>query len=101
MYTLVGASVLAIMIASLAGAVFTWKFLGGWIEPRLRYLVALAAGVFVVIIVTLMEEALHDGMSLEIFGAFLLGGVILEIITRLMPKEAHHHHGIHLRTPSR
>lgn len=83
------------MLASLAGSVFASKILSEWLAPRLRYFIALSAGVFVVIIYSLVEEALHDGLSLEVLGAFLLGGMLLEVITRLMPKETHHHHGPH------
>lgn len=83
------------MLASLAGAVFASKFLGDWLAPRLRYFVALAAGVFMVIVYSLVEESLHEGFSIEVAGAFLLGGVLLDVITRLMPKETHHHHEPH------
>jgi zinc transporter ZupT len=82
-----------IMLASLVGVVFTWKTLGAWLTPRLRYLIALAAGVFTVIIYGLLEEVLHEGFSLLVVGSFVLGVVLLEIVTRLLPKNSHHHHG--------
>lgn len=80
------------MLASLSGAIFTWKTLGDWITPRLRYLIALAAGVFSVIIFGLISEVLHEGITpLSVF-AFLFGGILLEGIIKLLPKNDHHHH---------
>lgn len=83
------------MLASLAGKLVTYKALGAFVMPRLRYLVSLAAGVFVVIIYGLVEEALHDGLSTTIVGAFFVGALLLEVVTRLLPKDTHHHHGPH------
>jgi zinc and cadmium transporter len=95
MYWYLFISVFSIMLASLAGKLFTWKALGVYILPRIRYLIALAAGVFVVIIYGLVEETLHEGLSTEIVLAFVVGAILLETITRLLPKETHHHHGPH------
>jgi zinc and cadmium transporter len=89
---------LAIMLASLAGAIFAWKTLGDWLAPRLRYLIALAAGVFVVVIYGLAGEALHDGLSLEVVLAFVAGALFLIVLTALLPKGTHHHHGPHHHT---
>jgi len=88
-------SVFAIMFASLSGALFAWKAFGGWIAPRLRYFVASAAGVFVVIIYGLVEEVLREGFTAGVGLAFVFGGLLLEGATRLLPKESHHHHGLH------
>lgn len=88
-------SICAILLASLSGAVFTSQLLHDWFAPRLRYLVALAAGVFVVIIMNLLGEATHEGISYGIIVAFILGGVLIDIITRILPKQAHHHHTPH------
>jgi zinc and cadmium transporter len=84
-------SSLSIMLASLAGAVFAWKTLGDWMTVRLRYLIALAAGVFTVIIFNLSQEVLHFKITPLVGGAFLLGIVLLEVFTRLLPKHSHHH----------
>lgn len=81
------------MLASLSGAVFTWKTLGAWLTPRLRYLIALAAGVFTIIIYGLLKEVFHEGITPSVIFAFLLGGVLLEGIIFLLPKNTHHHHG--------
>jgi zinc and cadmium transporter len=81
------------MLASLSGKLFTWKILETWLAPRLHYLVAFAAGVFVVVITTLTEESVHEGFSVGVGIAFVLGAVLLELMTRLLPKGTHHHHG--------
>ncbi len=95
MYWYIGISALTIMLASLAGAFFTWRVLGEWLAPRLRYMVAMAAGVFTIIIFGLGEEALHAGLNYEVAGAFMVGALLLEVLTRLIPKGTHHHHGPH------
>lgn len=82
-----------IMLASLVGVLFMWKTLGEWLTPRLRYLIALAGGVFTVIIYGLIKEALHEGLSLVVIGSFIFGILLLEIATHLLPKDSHHHHG--------
>ncbi len=90
------AAAFVIMLASLAGAVFAWRVLGEWLSSRLRYLIALAAGVFTVVVFDLMTEVVaHEGLSYSVIAAFLLGGIVLEVITRLLPKGTHHHHGPH------
>jgi zinc and cadmium transporter len=90
---MLGIAVGAIMLASLTGKLFTWSVFDAWLSPRLHYLVAFAAGVFVIVIASLLEEVVHEGLSLESVGAFMLGGVLLELMTRLLPKNTHHHHG--------
>ena len=93
------ASAFVIMLASLAGAVFAWRVLGEWLSSRLRYLIALAAGVFTVVVFGLMAEVIaHEGLTYGVITAFLLGGIVLEVITRLLPKGTHHHHGPHAHT---
>lgn len=94
-YWYIGVSALLIMLASLVGVLFTWKVLGAWLTPRLHYLVAVAAGVFSVIIYGLGTEALHEGFTLETLGAFLVGALLLGTITFLLPKGTHHHHSPH------
>jgi len=94
MYILLGISVAVIMLASLSGKLFTWHFLERWAAPRLHYLVAFAAGVFIVVITHLLEEVLHEGFTVWSVIAFLLGGVLLEGMTWLLPKGTHHHHGL-------
>ncbi len=81
-----------IMLASLSGVLFAWKTIGAWLKPRLHYMVALATGVLMVMAYTLIEEALHEGFSFGIISMFLLGGLLLEVATRFLPKHSHHHH---------
>jgi zinc and cadmium transporter len=79
------------MFASLSGVLFTWKTLGRWLTPRLQYLIAVAGGVFVVIIFNLFEEATHEGITVPILVSFIFGAVLLQTVTILLPKDAHHH----------
>jgi len=95
MYWYIAISAVLIMLASLAGALFAWKTLGEWLSTRLRFLIALAAGVFTIIIYGLVTEVLHEGVGMGVVAAFVLGGVLLELVTRLLPKNTHHHHGPH------
>jgi zinc and cadmium transporter len=89
-YTLL--SLVAIILVSFVGVVFAWKTFGDWLKPRLHYFITFAAGVFVVIIYNLLEEAVHVGNTLKVFGAFWLGGIFLALVTKLLPKDSHHHH---------
>jgi len=94
MYTyIVGAGIL-ITLSSLSGIIFSWKFIGAWIEPRLRYLIALASGVFMAIIVDLATEVLREGSPLTALLAFALGVLTISLVTKLIP-DTHHHHGPH------
>ena len=40
----------------------------------------------------LMTEVIHEGLTSGAIAMFLLGGVLLEIATALLPKNSHHHH---------
>jgi zinc and cadmium transporter len=95
MYWYITTAVAAIMLASLAGTVVTWKIFGTFVMPRLRYLVALAAGVFTVNIYGLLDEVLHEGLTTDSMIAFFVGALLLELMTHLLPHGTHHHHGPH------
>ncbi len=89
-------SSLFIMSASLIGIIFTWKILEKWLMPKLKYLIALASGVFTVIVYGLLHESLHNGITAKIILAFILGGILLEVITALLPgSDKEHHHEPH------
>ena len=90
LYILIASGI--IMLASLSGAIFTWKTLGEWLRPRLSYSIALATGVFLAIVFSLVQELLHEGISFPIIMSFIFGGLLLEGITHLLPKDSHHHH---------
>jgi zinc and cadmium transporter len=83
----------AVMLVSFAGVVFTYRTLGSWLERNLTYLATFSAGVLAVLSYHLIEEALHEAPSLAVVAGSVVGGaVLLEIIHRFMPAEAHHHH---------
>jgi len=95
-YVHISIAALIIMAASLAGKLFTWGLLARFAATRMRLLVATAAGVFTIAIYNLAHEALHEsGLSYSVAGAFVVGMVLLEGMTRLLPKNTHHHHGPH------
>ena len=85
-------SVVAIMLASLVGVLFAWKTLGDWLKPRLPLMIALAFGVFVVIVFNLVTEIFHEGFNINSILAFIFGGIFLHIMTCFLPKDSHHHH---------
>ncbi|PIR82769.1 hypothetical protein COU20_00360 [Candidatus Kaiserbacteria bacterium CG10_big_fil_rev_8_21_14_0_10_59_10] len=82
-----------IMLASLAGVLFTFKALGTWMHLRLAYLTTFAAGVLAVLVWHLFEEALHEGEGWLVALSALGGVAILELLRRFLPgADAHHHH---------
>jgi zinc and cadmium transporter len=84
------------MSASLIGIIFSWKILSNFLMTKLRHLIALASGVFTIIIYGLIIESLHDGLTMTIILSFIFGGLLLETIIKLLPnKDKHHHHGLH------
>ncbi len=85
-------SSIVIILASLSGVIFSFKLLSTWLTERLRYLVALAGGVFTAIILSLFEEAFHEGISPFIVLGTLVGILFLETVTRFLPKGSHHLH---------
>ena len=87
---------LVIMLASLSGAIFLGRSSGRWLGPRLKYLVTLSAGVFIAIVYSLLFEVFEhsEGALISVLGWIALGVVIVEVLSRLIPK-AHHHHGDH------
>jgi zinc transporter ZupT len=82
-----------IMLASLSGVLFTWKYFDRLLRPRLSYLIALAMGVFIMIVYGLVEETLHEGITITSVAMFLFGAILLEVATMFLPKNTHHHHG--------
>lgn len=93
-YTIIAG--LAIMLASLTGAFFIGRSTGAWMKKNLKYLVTLSAGVFVAIIYGLLSEVIGHSETpwYSILGWIALGVVVVEVLSRLIPK-AHHHHGDH------
>ena len=85
---------ICITLASLSAVVFSWKVIGDWVEPRLRYLIALAAGVFLVIIIHILVEEYDQEQWMLFVGAYLVGITAIGGATKLIP-DTHHHHGSH------
>lgn len=86
---------LAVMLASLAGAVFIRKELGRWMHRYLRYLVTFSAGVFLAIVFHLIVEVFHEAADVSwvsLVGWIAFGALLVEVLSHLIPG-AHHHHG--------
>jgi zinc transporter ZupT len=81
-----------IMLASLAGVLFTVARAGSWVEDNLIYLNTFAAGVFVVVSISILREAFEFSVNdVVTFGAVLLGFFIFFFAEYLLP-ESHCHH---------
>ena len=86
-------SSLVIMTASLVGVLFTLKHLGNWTENNIRYLIAFASGVFLIVAYHLVFEAIEFGKeNVFVWIAIILGFLFFFALERLYP-EAHCHHG--------
>lgn len=79
-------SSLAIMLASLIGAISVWKKLGTTIEKNLHYLVSFSAGVFLFIAYELGHEA-------EWSAWIVLGVASSLLLFKIIPDFHHHHDG--------
>jgi len=89
LYTL-GASLL-IILASLAGVLFAWKVLRGFMERNLPYLATMSAGIFSVVVLHLIEESFEILGSVEEIILYIgIGSLVMYLITKIFP-EAHHH----------
>ncbi|PCI89999.1 hypothetical protein COB18_02675 [Candidatus Kaiserbacteria bacterium] len=90
-YTFIAAFI--IMLASLVGIIFTWYSAGTWLQKNLRYLVTFSAGVFIIVSYGLFTESIElGGNIIYVALSALLGAVLLEGASRLIPN-SHHHHG--------
>ena len=86
-------SSVSIMLASLVGVFFTIKHLGAWTENNIRYLIAFASGVFLIVAYHLGFEAIEFGAdNIFVWIAIILGFLMFFALERMYP-EAHCHHG--------
>jgi len=76
----------AIMLASLVGVFSLWKSVGMAIERNLHLLISFSAGVFIVIIYGLAQEAIEHSSSLGngLFWIFF-GALLLWVVSKLLP----------------
>lgn len=82
----------AVMIASLAGILFTRERASKFLEKNIKTLIAFSAGVFIVITYSLFSESIEHGTSLAvIIASTIVGGAFLELMSHIIP-HAHHHH---------
>ena len=89
------------MLASLAGVVSLWGSLGGLIERNLGFLASLSAGVFVVVVFRLAQEALeHAGSPAWGLGWILAGALGAWALFKFVPV-LHTHVGHEAPNPRR
>jgi len=84
----------AVMLVSLSGVLFTRGVLHRWAIAHLPVLATFSAGVFIVVVILLADEAIHEGGWVVGLCAIILGAVLIESIRYLFPED-HHHHGEH------
>lgn len=85
-------SALIIMFVSLIGVIFVWKGFGTFVAKNSHYLTTFAGGVFAVLAFAMVKETFHLSQSISIaIGSIVFGILLIELVTRIMPK-AHHHH---------
>jgi zinc and cadmium transporter len=92
MYPILAAFV--IMLASLAGVVFTSRKLGSFMEKNLPFLATFSIGIFAVITWGLFAEALELASATIVILSVAAGMLLIKILSSLMP-DAHHHHDPH------
>lgn len=88
---LLGAALL-IMFASLTGVIFVSKHLASWTQDNLRYLIAFAAGVFLIVTYDLIFEALEFAEHYGVVVVSVIVGFLLFFILEKVYPEAHCHH---------
>lgn len=83
---------LVIMFASLSGVLVLGKLAGPWTEKNLKYLISFSAGIFIVVVYHLAEEAIQESVNLGVGVASIIAGIVaLHLLSKLWP-EFHHHH---------
>lgn len=91
MYEILIASII-IMLASLSGVVFLWKFFGNFLEKNIHYITSFSAGVFLIVSLNLAHETFKLSTKItEGFLWILVGVLILIGIFKLVPLFHHHH----------
>lgn len=88
---LIGASVV-IMFASLAGVLLITRKLEDWTQANLKYLIAFAAGVFLIVSYDLIFEAFEFATSTTIVVISIIAGFLLFYIVERVYPESHCHH---------
>lgn len=82
---------LSIVSVSLTGAITLNRFAREKMERTLPYLVSASAGIFIVVVATLILEALAFLSLAATAGLVALGFLLLLIVSWILP-ESHHHH---------
>lgn len=81
-----------VMLASLAGVIFTQGKMKMFIERRLSYFVSFSAGVFLITSAAIGLEVFENVSSIAVGAALILLGYILAWLLQFLLPETHHHH---------
>lgn len=92
--SLLGASVI-IMFASFSGVIFLQGRLKDWTHSNLKYLVAFASGVFLVVTANLVTESFEfSGNNILVISSIIFGFLFFFAVEKIYP-ESHCHHDDH------
>jgi zinc and cadmium transporter len=81
-----------VMLASLSGVLFLGKVASRWTERNLKYLISFSAGIFIIVVYRLAEEAIRESFNLGIgIASIIVGIIVLHLFSKFWP-EFHHHH---------
>ncbi|MBI4080133.1 ZIP family metal transporter [Candidatus Kaiserbacteria bacterium] len=81
-----------VMLVSLSGKLLTWRGLGPLIERNLHYFVSFAAGVMLIIALSLSREIVeHAGSFAAGLPWIAIGAVVVLVAFRYIPQFHHHH----------
>lgn len=85
-----------VMVASLVGILFISRFLKNWVSGNLKYLIAFASGVFLVVTYGMTKEAIEFSHSSNIVAVALTIGFLTFYFFEKTYPEIHCHHDDHL-----
>lgn len=83
------------MVISLVGVIFVTKTIADWTESNMKYLIAFASGVFLVVSYNLINEALEFSTNSSIVWITIISGFLLFYILEKIYPESHCHHSDH------
>lgn len=81
-----------VMFASLIGVITVWRGVGDWLRKNTGYVTSFAAGVFLVVTMTLAQHALVESALILPVVAYMLAGVGLIYGLSNLTQFFHHHH---------
>ncbi len=83
---------IAVMSVTFIGAIFLYEKAGNFVQRRLSYLVAISAGVFLVVAISLAREVYELSTSVAMSTLLIVLGYFFAILVQKFLPESHHHH---------